>query len=115
MSRRNKYNARRSGGSASGRESRRKWELEQLQKSGAISDLRCQVPFTLIPAQFDKAPAGKRRGKCLERSCVYVADFVYNNQDGIEIVEDSKGFRTRDYVIKRKLMLWLYGIRVIET
>jgi hypothetical protein len=34
---------------------------------------------------------------------------------GETVVEDTKGFRTKDYVIKRKLMLWVHGIKIHEV
>ena len=45
---------------------------------------------------------------------MYVADFVYED-NGDTVVEDTKGMRTKEYVIKRKLMLYRYGIRIKET
>ena len=86
-------------------------ELKLYEMAGVISDLRRQVPYELIPAQYETA--GKRK-KCVERACVYKADFVYK-QDGEEVVEDCKGVRTDEYKIKRKLMLEKYGIRIKET
>lgn len=106
--RHNKYHAVKTGKSASKKEAARKRELELLEMAGEISNLRCQVPFELIPMQ-------KINGKCVERSCKYVADFVYLDKHGRQIVEDTKGFRTKDYIIKRKLMLFRYGIRVKEV
>ena len=50
----------------------------------------------------------------VERAVHYIADFVYKDKDGELIVEDTKGFRTADYIIKRKLMLWVYNIRIKE-
>lgn len=82
-------------------------ELSMLLKAGEITDLRCQVPFVLIPQQ-------RFNGKVVERSCRYIADFTYY-RDGKLHVEDTKGFRTPDYVIKRKLMLYIHGIRIEET
>lgn len=93
-------------------------ELRLLQKAGVISDLRCQVSFRLISEQ--RGPdtlgprGGRRRGRVLEKAVDYVADFVYV-KDGQTVVEDAKGVRTKDYIIKRKLMLWLHGIRVQEV
>lgn len=84
-------------------------ELSLLQKAGKIKDLRCQVKFVLIPAQRDPMT-----GKLLERECAYVADFVYQ-EGGRIVVEDTKGFRTKDYIIKRKLMLQRYGVRIREV
>ena len=89
------------------REYRRWCELKLLERAGKITDLRRQVPFKLIPAQT----AG---GKVVERAVTYVADFVYE-EAGMRVVEDSKGAKTPDYIIKRKLMLWVYGIRIRET
>jgi len=80
--------------------------LSQLEKAGEIKDLRCQVRFELLPSQ-------RIEGKVVERPVYYIADFVYT-QNGEEVVEDTKGMRTREYVIKRKLMLQRYGIRIIE-
>jgi hypothetical protein len=65
----------------------------------------------LIPSQYAVVD-GKR--KCIERECSYVADFVYY-VNGQQIVEDTKGYRTPEYKIKRKLMLSVYGIRIKEV
>ena len=89
------------------KEANRYCELKILEKDGEISHLERQVKFELIPAQ-------KREGKVVERACNYMADFVYRNKDGELIVEDTKGFRTPDYIIKRKLMLWVHNIRIRE-
>lgn len=93
-------------------------ELLLLQKAGAISNLRRQVTFELIPAQYEPPTTDSkgrtRRGRLLERKCTYVADFVY--RDGSKsIVEDYKGVQTEVFKIKRKLMLWRYGIEVKIT
>ena len=77
--------------------------LRLLERAGKISNLRRQVSFELIP---------KQKG---ERACTYIADFVYTDEKGDLIVEDSKGFHTDAYKIKRKLMLWVHGIRIKET
>ena len=53
-------------------------------------------------------------GKCIFRSCSYVADFVYE-QNGETVVEDTKGFRTPDYILKRKMMLFFLGVRIKEV
>lgn len=103
------------------REAARYQELLLLEKAGEVRDIRRQVKYVLIPAQYD--PLGsttkKGRGRCVERECAYIADFVYKeilpDGDTITIVEDTKGFRTKDYIIKRKLMLSVYGIRIREV
>ena len=96
----------------------RRWnDLCLLEEQGIISNLKRQVRYTLIPAQRETetvTPRGRRKpGKVIERECFYVADFVYE-QDGQTVVEDTKGYKTADYVIKRKLMLWVHGIRIRE-
>jgi hypothetical protein len=89
------------------KEYRRYCELRLLEKAGEITDLQTQVKFVLIPSQ-------KVSGKLVERECSYLADFAYV-QDGKKVVEDTKGFKTKDYIIKRKLMLWVHGIRIREV
>lgn len=114
----NKYHAVKTNGSASKKEAKRKFELELAERAGIISDLRCQVPYELIPTQRWPDTVGPRggiiKGKVRENSCVYRADFVYI-RDGKLVVEDCKGFRTKEYIIKRKLMLWVHGIEIYET
>lgn len=78
-------------------------ELRLLERAGKIADLQRQVKYELIP---------KQKG---ERACTYVADFVYIDSDGNTVVEDTKGVRTDAYRIKRKLMLWVHGIKIKET
>lgn len=98
-------------------------ELSLLERAGEITNLQRQVPYLLIPEQ--RAPStevykkGSRAGQpkpgpVLERKVMYVADFVYED-NGETVVEDAKGMRTKDYVLKRKLMLYRYGIRIKET
>lgn len=99
------------------KEARRHIVLLDMERKGEIQDLERQVKFVLIPAQREPDTFGPRggvkKGKVLEREVAYVADFVYT-QNGERIVEDTKGFRTKDYIIKRKLMLWVHGIRISE-
>jgi hypothetical protein len=89
------------------KEAKRYAELRLLERAGQIFNLQRQVPFVLIPKQV-------RDGKTIERPVVYKADFVYT-ENGQEIVEDTKGMRTKEYVIKRKLLLWQYGIQIREV
>lgn len=94
-------------------------ELSLLEKAGKITDLRRQVKYVLIPAQYEPDIKGKRgghqKGRLIERECSYYADFVYCNNEGRVVVEDTKGYRTHEYIIKRKLMLHVYGIRIKEV
>lgn len=90
------------------REAKRYQELKALAHMGQISELELQVRFELIPKQ--RTPSGKA-----ERGCDYIADFRYRNKFGHLVVEDTKGFRTADYIIKRKLMLKIHGIEIQEV
>lgn len=110
------------------KEAKRYQELKLLEKAGKIDDLKRQVKFPLIPVQREPDVEGSRggvkKGKVIERECSYVADFTYNELIATDsdfrpyryeyVVEDTKGVRTKDYIIKRKLMLWRYGIRIKE-
>lgn len=99
------------------KEYKRFCELSLLERAGTITDLQRQVKYVLLPAQyrpmFDRK-AHKWKDRCVEREVCYVADFVYQ-QDGKTIVEDTKGFKTRDYTIKRKLMLYIHDIQIKEV
>lgn len=79
----------------------------QLEKTGAIQNLHRQVKFELIPPQ-------RIDGKVVERAASYRADFLYQQGDEL-ICEDVKGFKTPEYILKRKLMLWRHGIRIKEV
>ena len=111
----NKYGSKkveRDGAVFDSKKEYRRWvELSLFERAGEVADLRRQEKFTLIPAQYEVVD-GKRR--CVERECSYKADFVYTNRNGAKVVEDTKGFKTKDYIIKRKLMLWVHGIRIHE-
>lgn len=78
--------------------------LQGLEKKGKITGLRRQVRYEIIPKQGE------------ERAAHYIADFVYTRaSDGVEVVEDTKGVKTDAYILKRKLMLQRYGIRIREV
>lgn len=112
------------------REHKRFCELHILLRQGLIRDLDQQVPFPLIPTireEIGVYARGPRKGqpkygKVIEHGVTYVADFVYTDAaTGERIVEDAKGFRDphsstyQVFVIKRKLMLHVHGIRVREV
>lgn len=105
------------------REAKRYCELCVLERAGEIIDLQIQKTFVLVPEQ--RAESTERyqkgihkgewkQGKLLERPITYIADFAYY-QDGKLIVEDAKGLRTKEYILKRKLMLFIHNIRVKEV
>lgn len=88
-------------------------ELKLLQRAGEIYDLQRQVPFVLIPKQVDDVT-----GKVIEREARYVADFTYRDKKTNKlVVEDtkSKATKTKDYILKRKLLLYRHGIRIVEV
>ena len=107
------------------RECYRYMDLKLLESCSAISNLRRQVAYELIPAQREKSTRvykkGRKKGqpiegKIIEKAVNYVADFVYiDSATGREVVEDAKGMRTKDYIIKRKLMLYIHGIKIREV
>lgn len=87
---------------ASKHEASRYRQLKLMEKAKAIQDLKLQVKFPLIK----KSPYG--------REIRYIADFVYY-EDGKLVVEDTKGYRTDVYKLKKRLMAELYGIEIKET
>ena len=103
----NKYGARKvkapDGQVFDSQKERDRWcILRLLESAGRISDLKRQVSYELIPKQGTM------------RECSYIADFTYQ-ENGKLVVEDCKGYRTEAYKIKKKLMLWVHGIRIKET
>ena len=104
-------------------EARRWIELKLLERAGEIEDPQRQVKFVLIPAQYETIERYSKKGdrlkdgtKLIERECAYIADFVYRDKKtGETVVEDTKGMRTKDYILKRKLMLWVHNIKIKEV
>lgn len=90
------------------KEGNRYLELKLLLKAGKIRDLELQKKFELQPKY-------KMNNKTI-RAISYVADFVYFDVDKKEmIVEDTKGFRTEVYKLKKKLFEYKYGIEIKEV
>jgi hypothetical protein len=86
------------------REAIRYGELKLLQQADQITALQCQVPFLLEP-KSDKNQAS-----------YYVADFTYYDLKNREfVVEDAKGVRTAEYILKKKAMYNKCGIDVREV
>ena len=99
-------------------------ELRLLCSEGIISNLQRQVKYILIPTQRQPSTVGPRGGvkpgKLIENECSYYADFVYTvNETGETVVEDVKGYNKGEayklFSVKRKLMLFVYGIQVKEV
>lgn len=107
------------------KEARRWDQLCLMQKAGEITELRRQVPYELIPNQYETYERYGKKGqrltdgvRLLERKVEYVADFVYTiTATGENVVEDTKSSatRTKEFIIKRKLMLAVHSIRVKEV
>ena len=108
-------------------------ELTFMQEAGEITNLERQVEFELLPAQYETIPTGEfykkgeRKGMpkfkdvCIEQAVKYSADFVYIvKATGERVVEDVKGYSDpasagyAKFVLKRKLMLHIHGIKVRE-
>jgi hypothetical protein len=82
------------------REAKRWMELRVLENAKKILDLKHHVMFDCMV-----------NGMLV---CRYEADFVY--LDGVQlVVEDAKGYRTREYILKRKLMRACNGIEIKEV
>ena len=99
------------------REAARFGELKVLRATGKIRDLRLQMNFTLVEGY--KTIEGKRI-----KPMVYRADFVYERATEpdcngtvhwLQEVEDAKGTKTKDYLLKKKLMQDKYGITIREV
>ena len=97
-------------------------ELKLLEQAGIIKNLKRQVKYVLIPTQYEiqsetlKNGKIKENKKVIERECLYIADFVYEENDKT-IVEDVKSeiTKTADYKIKKKLMLYVHNIKIKEV
>ena len=90
-------------------EGRRFLQLKAMEQAGEIFGLETQAEYELIPAQ--------KVGSHKERPVKYVADFRYTTKDGNRVVEDveSAPTKTREYIIKRKMLLFFHGIIVQEV
>ena len=102
------------------KEAQRWCELKLLERAGRISHLKRQVEFELLPNQYETIERYNKNGKRLkdqikliEHKVSYIADFVYD-ENGKTVVEDVKSVatQTEKLIIKRKLILYLHGIKV---
>ena len=107
-----KYGNVATDGEASKRQAKRLSELRLMNEAGVIRGLCRQPEYVLIPKQVREC------GELIERKMTYVGDFQYERwtSDGWKLtLEDSKGYATPGYVMKRKLMLRIHGIEITET
>jgi len=104
------------------KECKRYMELKLLERGNVIRDLRLQVEFELLPNQYATEKRYGKNGKplkdkkvLLERRVVYRADFVYIlNETNETVIEDVKGIKLPEYILKRKLFLYRYGVPIHE-
>ena len=82
-------------------------KLELLQKYGKITDLKRQVEFVVLET-FQLEGKTYRKTK-------YIADFTYKDEKGKYHIVDTKGFKTPEYLLKKKLMAWKYGYEIEEV
>ena len=86
------------------KEGKRWQELKLMERAGEISGLARQVQIEIIPKTK------------LFRAAYYIPDIVYvDNRTGKRIYEDAKGYRTKEYQLKKKLLYWRHGIEILET
>lgn len=105
------------------KEARRYGELRLLEKAGEITNLARQVEYELIPVQKQITEYTDKKGKTrhktivLERAVKYIADFVYYDKNGQMVVEDVKSnpTKTKEYILKRKMLLFFFGIKISEV
>ena len=91
------------------KEAQRFAQLKVLERAGAIGCLERQKKYVLIPKQTGSD------GKIAEREVAYIADFVYFDRSKCKtVIEDTKGYRTPEYIIKRKLMRYILGYEIDE-
>lgn len=115
----------------SAKEASREQDLQLMVQGGAICDLRAQVRYPLdvygtraVEALLEEVERVAfsdtlvrlaREVRASKRHiATYVADFVYRDQRGNEVVEDPKGYVTAMYRLKKRLMLACHGIEVVE-
>lgn len=98
-----KYRNKKTDGYDSKAEARRGRELELLERAGKITQLQKQVRWKILPSQDG------------ERPVFYIVDFQYRDENGDLCLEDVKGVRTDAYILKRKMMLFVHGIKIREV
>lgn len=104
-------------------EYKRYLRLKEMEDRGIISQLQRQVEYEIIPAQYEDIEVRLKTKtkivrKLIERPVTYKCDFQYIDHNGELVVEDVKSDYTRketDYILKRKMLLFLKGIRLKEV
>lgn len=92
------------------KEANRWLELKLLEQAGEISHLERQPSFKLFcgttPIKFDSG-----------RQATYRADFAYfSAAENKRVIEDAKGFRTKEYKLKRAIVHAMHPMtKIIEV
>jgi len=81
-------------------EARRYGELKILESAGEITELILQPRYDVEINQ--------------RKVCTYVADFFYL-KDGVAVIEDTKGFKTPVYRLKKRLVEAFFDMKIMET
>ena len=104
------------------REAERFLVLADAERRGIISNLECQPTWELVPHQYateivQLKTKTKEVQRLVERKIEYTADFRYvkNGEVVVEDVKISKYMLPKEFVLKRKLMLWRHGVRIREV
>lgn len=102
------------------REMRQYIVLLDMERRGEISNLRRQVRYELLPPIWEDVEVQlktktKTVRRCVQRAVSYLADFVYEDVEGRTVVVDAKGMRTKEYMLKKKMMRSLLGIEIEEV
>ena len=89
-------------------ESQRYWYLKMLERAGKIKDLELQPKYEL-------QPSFKKDGKTI-LAIYYKADFSYHSVETNKmVIEDTKGFKTKEYLIKKKMFEYKYpDLTIVE-
>lgn len=93
--------------------------LKGAENNGVISDLKRQVKYELVPGIKERyiehlKTKDKIKERVVQMPIAYKCDFQYV-KDGKIVVEDVKPspfMITKDYILKEKLMFFVYGIRI---
>lgn len=94
-------------------------KLKTLEKNGLIKDLKRQVPFKwdlyAVSLEYRHGPMEEHAHK-VGRTRSYIADFQYTSvRTGEVCTLDAKGFRTKEYREKLKIVKALFGVDIVEV
>ena len=103
------------------REMQRYIVLKDAESKGIIQDLQMQVKYELIPAVKETyikhlKTKDKECERTLQLPITYTCDFAYvkDNELVVEDVKISKSMLPKEYVLKKKMMFALKGIKIRE-